>query len=75
MTRVIKSLSHDAYSDIRDNIPNAIKKENIDYYKKTVDILLDDYVIIRSYSNGVILDLGARLISLGLNEFESITIK
>ena len=60
MTRQIISLSADAYAEIRDLIPSAIKNEVIYQIDKTADIVLSEAVILKSYDNGIHIDLGAK---------------
>ena len=75
MTRQIASLSVDAYAEIRDLIPSAIKKEFIFEETKTVDVILSEAVIIKSYDNGIHIDLGAKRVFLDAEDFESIMIR
>lgn len=75
MTRQIYSLSADAYEEIRDLIPSAIKKENIDEAERTVDIELSEAVIIKSYDNGIHIDLGAKRVFLEAEDFLYIKIR
>ena len=75
MTRQIISLSADAYAEIRDLIPSAIKKEEFGSVYKTVDIELSEATIIKSYDNGVHIDLGAKRVFLEAEDFESIMIR
>lgn len=74
MTRHIVGLTKDAYSYLSDLIPNAIKSESIYEEAGVADIELSDAVIIKSYDNGVILDLGCKRISLEAVDFSTITI-
>ena len=75
MTRQISALSADAYAEIRDLIPSAIKQEYIFEKTRTVDVILSDAVIIKSYDNGIHIDLGAKRVFLEPEEFEAITIR
>ena len=75
MTRQINSLSADAYAEIRDLIPSAIKQEYIYETNRTVDLILSEAVIIKSYDNGIHIDLGAKRVFLDDNDFESIMIR
>lgn len=75
MTRQISSLSANAYAEIRDLIPNAIKQEYIYETTRTVDLILSEAVIIKSYDNGVHIDLGAKRVFLDAEDFESIMIR
>ena len=74
MKRQINSLSADAYAEIRDIIPNAIEREELNYRARTVDILLSDAVILKSYDNGIHIDLGAKRVFLDVEDFEKIVI-
>lgn len=75
MKRQINSLSADAYAEIRDIIPSAIKREELNYRARTVDIELSEAVIIKSYDNGIHIDLGAKRVFLEAEDFESIIIR
>lgn len=75
MTRQILALSADAYAEIRDLIPSAIKTEDIDHTNMTADIELSEAVIIKSYDNGIHIDLGAKRVFLDAEDFESIMIR
>ena len=75
MKRQIYSLSADAYAEIRDLIPNAIKKEELNYGVRTIDIELSEAVILKSYDNGIHIDLGAKRVFLEAKDFESIMIR
>lgn len=75
MTRHILALSADAYAEIRDLIPNAISEEDIDCDNKIVDITLSDAVILKSYDNGIHIDLGAKRVFLEAEDFSHIVIK
>lgn len=75
MTRQISSLSAEAYAEIRDLIPGAIKQEYIFEKTRTVDLILSDAVIIKSYDNGIHIDLGAKRVFLDAEDFESIMIR
>ena len=74
MTRLIINLNKDAYEYLRDAIPRAIKSETIDQTNKTATIKLDSAVILKSYDDGIILDLGMKKIDLVSEDFESIAI-
>lgn len=74
MTRHIISLSAEAYAEIRDLIPNAIETEDIDQTNMTADIGLSDAVILKSYDNGIHIDLGAKRVFLEAEDFEKIVI-
>ena len=74
MTRQIIALSADAYAEIRDLIPRAISEEHIDFDNKTVNITLSDAVILKSYDNGIHIDLGAKRVFLEAEDFEKIGI-
>lgn len=75
MTRQILALSADAYAEIRDLIPSAIKAEYIDQINMTADIKLSEAVILKSYDNGIHIDLGAKRVFLDAEDFESIEIR
>lgn len=75
MTRQIISLSADAYAEIRDLIPNAIKTENIDQINMTADVELSEAVILKFYYNGIQIDLGAKRVFLEAEDFDYITIR
>lgn len=75
MTRHIIALSADAYAEIRDLIPSAIKKEDIDQTNMTADIELSEAVILKSYDNGIHIDLGAKRVFLDAEDFEYIKIR
>ena len=75
MTRHIIALSADAYAEIRDLIPNAIEKEDIDQTNMTADIELSEAVILKSYYNGIQIDLGAKRVFLGTEDFDYIKIR
>ena len=75
MTRQILGLSKDSYSYIRDYIPRAIKSESIDRCRQIVDIELSESVILKVYDNDIILDLGARRVSLEGIDFKAINIR
>ena len=75
MTRQIISLSADAYAEIRDLIPSAIKNEVIYQIDKTADIVLSEAVILKSYDNGIHIDLGAKRVFLEAEDFDYITIR
>lgn len=74
MKRVIYSLSKDAYSCIKNDIPRAIKSESI--YEKTevIDVELSDNVIMKVYDEEIVLDLGAKKVVLESYEFKCISI-
>lgn len=74
MTRHILTLGKDAYECIRDFIPTAIVNESIDQQAQTADIVLSDAVILKSYDNGIHLDLGAKRVFLEAEDFEKIVI-
>jgi len=74
MTRQILGLKHDAYSYIRDRIPRAIKSETIYNDTRTADIELSDFVIMKVYEDGVILDLGMNKAEVEKRDFRLITI-
>lgn len=75
MTRQISALSAEAYAEIRDLIPSAIKTEDIDQTNMTADIELSEAVILKSYDNGIHIDLGAKRVFLDAEDFESIMIR
>ena len=75
MTRQILGLSKDSYSYIKDYIPRAIKSESIDSCRQIIDIELSESVILKVYDNDIILDLGARRVSLEGIEFKAINIR
>lgn len=75
MTRQILGLNKDAYSYIRDRIPRAIRCESIDTVRKIADIELSENVILKIYDNDLILDLGARRITLEAQDFREIVIR
>ena len=75
MTRQIYALSADAYAEIRDLIPSAIEKEDIDQTNRTADIVLSEAVILKSYYNGLQIDLGAKRVFLGAEDFDYIKIR
>lgn len=75
MTRHIIALSADAYAEIRDLIPSAIKNEDIDQANRTADIELSEAVILKSYDNGIHIDLGAKRVFLEAEDFEYIKIR
>lgn len=74
MTRHIIALSADAYAEIHDLIPSAIKTEDIDQINMTADIGLSEAVILKSYDNGIHIDLGAKRVFLEAEDFEEIVI-
>lgn len=74
MTRQILALSADAYAEIRDLIPKAIKNEQIDQDHRIVDIDLSEAVILKAYDDGVHIDLGAKRVFLDPEDFDRITI-
>jgi hypothetical protein len=74
MTRQILGLKHDAYSYIHDRIPRAIKSETIYNDTRTADIELSDFVIMKVYEDGVILDLGMNKAEVEKRDFRLITI-
>lgn len=74
MTRQILNLSRGGYEVIRDFIPRAIESESIDQQKETADIVLSDAVILKSYYNGIHIDLGAKRVFLEAEDFEKIVI-
>lgn len=75
MTRQIISLSADAYAELRDIIPSAIKTEYIDQINMTADIELSEAVILKSYDNGIHIDLGAKRVFLEAEDFDYIKIR
>lgn len=75
MTRQILGLTKDAYSYIRDQLPRAIKGESINTLRQLADIELSDNVIMKIYDNDLILDLGARRITLEAQDFGEIEIR
>lgn len=75
MTRQILGLNKDAYSYIRDRIPRSIKSESIDTVRKIADIELSENVILKIYDNDLILDLGARRVTLEAQDFREIVIR
>ena len=74
MTRQILNLSRGGYEVIRDFIPRAIESESIDQQEETADIVLSDAVILKSYDNGIHIDLGAKRVFLEAEDFEKIVI-
>lgn len=74
MKRVIKSLSRVSYEIIRDSVPRAIKSESIYEDLQVVDIELSEAVIIKSYDDGIHIDLGAKRVFIDPEDFESIEI-
>lgn len=75
MTRRILGLNKDAYSYIRDQLSRAIKSESIDTVGQIADITLSENVILKIYDNDLILDLGARRITLEAQDFREIEIR
>lgn len=75
MTRHIIALSADAYAEIRDLIPSAIKTEDIDQINMIADIELSEAVILKSYDNGIHIDLGAKRVFLEPHDFAYIKIR
>lgn len=75
MTRQIISLSAEAYAEIRDIIPKAIEKEYLDQLNRTANIKLSEAVILKSYGDGIHIDLGGKRVFLEAEDFESITIR
>ena len=75
MTRQILGLSRDAYYQIHDRIPRAIKSESIDSVRKIADIELSENVIMKIYDNDLVLDLGARRVELEVQDFREIVIR
>lgn len=75
MKRQILGLNKDAYSYIRDQLPRAIKGESIDTVGMIADITLSENVILKIYDNDLILDLGARRITLEAQDFREIVIR
>ena len=75
MTRQILGLNKDAYSYIRDQLPRSIKSESIDTVGQIADITLSDNVILKIYDNDLILDLGARRVTLEAQDFREIVIR
>ena len=74
MTRLIINLTKDAYEYLRDAIPRSIESETIDQNNKTVTVKLNSAVILKSYDDGIVLDLGMKKIDLVSEDFESIAI-
>ena len=74
MKRQILNLSRGGYEVIRDFIPRAIESESIDQQEETSDIVLSDAVILKSYDNGIHIDLGAKRVFLEAEDFEKIVI-
>lgn len=75
MTRQILGLNKDAYSYIRDQLPRSIRSESIDTVGQIADIELSDNVILKIYDNDLILDLGARRVTLEAQDFREIVIR
>ena len=75
MTRQILGLNKDAYSYIRDQLPRSIKSESIDTVGQIADITLSENVILKIYDNDLILDLGARRVTLEAQDFREIVIR
>ena len=75
MTRRILGLNKDAYNYIRDQLSRAIKSESIDTVGQIADITLSENVILKIYDNDLILDLGARRITLEAQDFREIEIR
>ena len=76
MTRQILGLSKDAYYYLGDTLTSrAIKSESIDTVGEIVDIVLSDNVIMKVYDTDLILDLGARRVSLSFEDFREIMIR
>lgn len=75
MTRQILGLNKDAYSYIRDQLPRSIKSESIDTVGQIADITLSENVILKIYDNDLILDLGAKRITLEAQDFREIVIR
>ena len=75
MTRQINSLSADAYAEIRDLIPSAIKYEYIYNDRKIADIELSDAAILKACHNGIVIDCGAKWVFLDSEDFDYITIR
>lgn len=74
MTRRIIGLKKDAYSYLVDFIPRAIASESIYEEAGVADIELSEAVIIKSYNNGIILDLGCKRVTLEALDFSTIII-
>ena len=75
MTRQILGLNKDAYSYIRDQLPRAIKSESIDTVGQIADITLSENVILKIYDSDLVLDLGARRVTLEAQDFREIVIR
>ena len=75
MTRQILGLNKDAYSYIRDQLPRVIKSESIDTVRQIADIELSENAILKIYDNDLIIDLGARMVTLEAQDFGHIEIR
>ena len=69
MTRQIVGLKLYACAAIHDTIPKAISIESNSQYEGLRDIVLADDVIVKSYDNGISLDLGNKKILVCDEEF------
>ena len=76
MTRQILGLNKFAYEYLGDVLTSrAIRSESIDTESEIVDIVLSDNVIMKVYDTDLILDLGARRVSLSFEDFREIMIR
>lgn len=75
MTRQLRSVSADAYAEIRDLIPSAIKNEHIYNGMNIADIELSDAAILRVCHNGLVVECGAKWVFLDADEFAEIIIR
>ena len=75
MTRQLHSVSADAYAEIRDLIPSAIKDEHIYNGMDIADIKLSDAAILRACHNGIVIECGAKWVFLDADEFAEIIIR
>ena len=75
MTRQILAIQRDVYSYIKDQIPKAIKSESLDLQHQIVDIELSEAVIMKVYDNDLILDYGAKRVTLEAIDFREILIR
>ena len=74
MIRQINNLNQYAYSYLSNEVPIAIESESIDQTSKTATVRLSDNAILKSYDDGVIIEVGVHSAWLLEDDFESIAV-
>ena len=73
MTREIRGLSELAYDRLNENLPNIFSKTS-EIKHAAVDVVLNEYTIIKVYDDSVMFDLGGHIEFIGADDFMYINI-